>query len=366
MSARERVVVTGVGVVSGAFVGTSAALGVYLAARGRSAAGVASGAAAPGIAIEDGRLAALLLDATEARRWSRVSQLAVAAARLAMSEARLDREASLGLVVGTELGDLRSTMQFADGYLRRGPSGLSPLLFPNTVMNAMASAVSIALGVREASLTLNVPTVGGELALARAARAVASGRLACALAGGVDDLDPEIVGLLDRIGGAIDVRGEGATFLVLETRAHAEARGATVLGEITGAAWHAVPARPYGVGRRVESHAVAAALASAGAAAGDIGWAYRSASGDVARDRWEARVLERALGRRLPTASLAGPIGQHSGLGALRAAAALWTARSGLLPEDGSPTLTRVPHAPGLVHGLGRGGSHIALVVAAP
>ena len=364
MTPREHVVVTGVGAVTGAFVGTSAALGVYLAARGRSA-GVASAVAAPGIAIEAGRLAALLDDA-EARRWSRVSQFAVAAARLAMSEARLDREAPLGLVVGTELGDLRSTMQFADGYLRRGPSGLSPLLFPNTVMNAMASATSIALGVREASLTLNVPTVGGELAVARAARAVASGRMSCALAGGVDDLDREISGLLGETGGAVDVRGEGATFLVLETRAHAEARGATVLGEIGGSAWHAVPARPYGVGRRVESRAVAAALAAADVAPGAIGWVYHSASGDAARDRWEARVLERALGRRAPAASLAATIGQHSGLGALRVAAALWTARSGLLPEDGSATLARVPHGPGLVHGLGRGGNHVALVIEAP
>jgi 3-oxoacyl-[acyl-carrier-protein] synthase II len=364
MTERARVVVTGVGVVSGAFVGTSAALGVYLAARGRSAASVAPGAV-PGVTIEDGRLGALLAD-DEARRWSRVSQFAVAAARLALSDARLPREAPLGLVVGTELGDLRSTMQFADGYLRRGPSGVSPLLFPNTVMNAMASAASIALGVREASLTLNVPTVGGELAIARAVSAITTGRLPCALAGGVDDLAPEIVELLTRIGGATDVRGEGATLLLLEPRASAEARGAAILGEITGSAWSALPARAYGVGRAVESRAVAAALAAAGRTPADIGWVYRSGSGDLARDRWEARVLDRALDRRPAIASLAGPIGQHSGLGALRVAAALWTSRSGLIPVDGSPTLERVPRGPGLVHGLGRGGNNVALVIEGP
>ena len=361
---RERVVVTGVGVVNGALVGTSAALGVYLAARGRSAAAAVAPVPGAGIAIEDGRLATMLDDA-EARRWSRVSQFAVAAARLAVSEARLDADADVGLVVGTEFGDLRSTMQFADGYLRRGSAGLSPLLFPNTVMNAMAAATSIALGVRGASLTLNVPTVGGELAVARAASAIASGRAPCALAGGVDDLEPTILGLLARLGGAVDVRGEGATFLVLESRARAEARGATLLGEVAGAAWHAVPARAHGVGRRVESRAVARALEQAAVAATDVGWVYASASGDVARDRWEERVVERAVGARLPSASLAGRIGQHSGLGVLRVAAALWTARSGLFPAGDAASLVRV-QGRGLVHGLGRGGNQVALVIDAP
>ena len=44
----------------------------------------------------------------------------------------------LAIVVGTEHGDFRSSAEFADGFLRRGPTGLSPMIFPNTVMNAMA------------------------------------------------------------------------------------------------------------------------------------------------------------------------------------------------------------------------------------
>ena len=47
---------------------------------------------------------------------------------------------------------MRSTLAFADGYLARGASGLSPLLFPNTVMNTMAAATAIALAVAAAAL----------------------------------------------------------------------------------------------------------------------------------------------------------------------------------------------------------------------
>src|SRR4029077_9658408 len=85
-----------------------------------------------------------LVEGGEARRLSRVCQLTLAAARLALGESGLDPArdlaGGLGLVVGTELGDYTSTIAFADGFLARGPAGLSPLLFPNTVMNTMAGA----------------------------------------------------------------------------------------------------------------------------------------------------------------------------------------------------------------------------------
>jgi len=43
-------------------------------------------------------------------------------------------------------------------------------------------------------------------------------------------------------------------------------------------------------------------------------------------------------------------------------AAAAWTARAGLLPDEAGGEPTRVS-GPGLVHGLGRGGNHVALVI---
>jgi len=360
MSVRERVVITGVGVVSAALTGGSPALGAWLAApRGPAYA------LGPGLTVDDGMLAPHV-DATESRRLTRVSRLAVAAARLALTDAGLDADGALGLVVGTELGDLHSTMAFADGYLDRGPVGLSALLFPSTVMNTMASATSIAVRARQASLTLNAPDVAGELSVARGAAAVASGRLSAALAGGVDELDPEVARIVERLGPRDDRRGEGATFVVLEGRTAAERRGATILGEISGWAWRSAPARPHGIGRGADGRAVASALAAAGCAAADVRWLYRSAGGDRGRAEWEARVLARALPAVPPSASLATWLGRHSGLGALRVAAATWTARSGLLPADSGGSPAPVAHAPGLVHGLARGGAHVALVVTAP
>src|SRR5262249_40791095 len=222
---RGDVAITGLGVVTRAVTGDSAALGAFLASPSGQGDGT-RGAVAGGN----------LVDATEARRLSRVCQLTIAAARIALREARLDPGVALGLVVGTEFGDLASTHAFADGFLARGPAGLSALLFPNTVMNTMIATTAIAVGAREMAVTLNAPTVAGELAVARAAAAVASGRVPAMLAGGVDESDPVVECELAHLGLGAERRGEGAAFVVLEPPAAARGRGAGVLGEISAAA----------------------------------------------------------------------------------------------------------------------------------
>ena len=116
--------------------------------------------------------------------------------------------------------------------------------------------------------------------------------------------------------GAADVRGEGAGFVVLESLDAARARGARILGEIVGEAWRALAVRPHGVGRATRSPAIAAALAGAGAEAGEIGLVYTSANGDGPREEWERALLDRALApHRPPQRSLSLPAGRHSASG---------------------------------------------------
>jgi len=359
--ARCRVVITGIGVVDPSLTGGSAALGAYLACPrsypGPLASNVLAGA----------------VEGLDVRRLSRVSQLAVAAARLAVRDATPPSDEPLGLVLGTEFGDLRSTHEFAEGYLARGQAGLSALLFPNTVMNTMAAATAIALGARALSLTINAPTLAGELAITRAAACISAGRAERLLAGGVDEMDPFVGEALGQMGVDLGIRGEGAGFLVLESWEAARARGARVLGEIRGAGSGALPARPHGVGRCARSPAVAQALGRAGLDKGAIAWIYASANGDRLRDSWEGTLLAESLApHRPPVTALSMLTGHHAGMGAVRVAAAAWTARSGLfplvVPSSASPvaTVIRVPAAAGLVHGVARGGSQVAIVVGPP
>ena len=141
---RPRVVVTGIGSVSALGCGDGAAVGSALA-RGLSGIGPVRGFPTEGcrsrLGGEVGDLTAYLRDG-EARRLARASQLAVVAARLAVADADFQpgQLAAAGLVLGSHWGDFRSSETFALGFLERGVLALSPLVFPNTVMNAGSPA----------------------------------------------------------------------------------------------------------------------------------------------------------------------------------------------------------------------------------
>jgi len=305
-----------------------------------------------GAGVVDGHASGVLsrlLDETEARRLSRVCQMTVAACRLALAEAGLAGGTALALLVGTEFGDMVSTIRFVDDYLQRGIPGLSALLFPHTVMNTMAATTAIAVSAKDLSLTLNVPTVAGELAIARGAAAVRAGRIDACLAGGADEPPRLVLDTFREAGAGADVRGEGAGFVVLEALDAARARGARILGEVVGEAWRALAVRPHGVGRGGRSRAITAALAGAGAEPGRIGRVYTSASGDAQREVWERALLDDALApHRPPQRSLSLPAGRHSGIAARSVATAATEAGDGLA----------------LVHAVARGGNQVAIVVA--
>jgi len=232
----------------------------------------------------------------------------------------------------------------------------------------MAAVAAISLGAKASSVTLNQATVAGDLAVVRGAALIADGRAEAVVAGGVDELFSDVyqnlarLGVLSPMGGAAPegcrpfahdhngpVLGEGATFLVLEEREAARARGAAIYAEVLGAAWGGIPVAPHTApaGRRDARAITRRALGQAGVEAGSLARCYGSGNGDPALDDWEIRLLA-ADGVRDPV-SLAPLFGQHGGLGVLRVAAAALDARAG--------------RAPALVHGIARGGCRTALVV---
>lgn len=374
----RRVVVTGLGTVNASTAGGREAL-VGALALGRSAIGpvrtfaVADCGSRLAAEVDEATLASLV-DRDAARRLSRICRLALGACLLAVRDAGIAGGPGLGIVVGTEHGDFTSSRDFAQGFLRRGPAGLSPMIFPNTVMNTMASIAAIAVGAKAPSVTVNQATLAGDLAVARGARLITDGRAEAVVAGGVDELFEDVYRGLSQMGALSPMRGpapegcrpfaadhngpvlgEGATFLVLEEREAARARGARIVAEIVEAAWGNVPTTPHtGRARRRDSASpVARLLRDRGPERFER--CYGAGNGDPAVDDWERALLGRELTARpglVPPVSLAPLFGQHGGLGALRVGAAALDA------ERGAGSV--------LVHGIARGGCRTALVVEPP
>jgi len=311
------------------------------------------------------------------RRMDWASQMAVGACRAALADAGLDAAAlpaeRTSLALGSAYGNLQETATFLDRLFTRG-SG-NPLVFPNLVFNAPLAYASIELGIRGETAMFSMLEASGEVAIGWGIDAVASGRAALCLAGGVDELgmvlhrvleegrrlSPGVPRPFDRHADGM-AAGEGAAVLVLERVADARARGARVYATVSAVPAFAVPAPVHGWSS--DAVALRAGLA---ASLADSPAVFVSACGDLPRDRLEARVFAAGV-RPVVVTAIRGTVGEFGAAGALAAAAAARAVSEGVLPPTlgiatplgGLDVVTgaarSMPLRGGLVPGLARGG----------
>ena len=175
------------------------------------------------------------------RRLDRPSRFAWVAAHQAFQDARLDPKPigeRLAVAVGTQTGGSEASEAFMRPYLQRGPEGASPLIFPNSVANAASGHLALAFGLKGPSATFVDRENAAFAALDQAVRWLRAGWAEVALVIGTDGLFPLLVDvcrgarLMDRHGnpevgsGRGFLPGEGAQAFLLESRLHAETRGA--------------------------------------------------------------------------------------------------------------------------------------------
>ena len=241
---------------------------------------------------------AVRLDPAEARRLSRSDRLAVVAVAEAARMAGLDdrARAEVGLAVGATTGGMLETEE-AYGRWRRGDVRRPRLSgFLGMPLSTVGAAIAQSLGCFGPRTTVSTACSSGALAITAAAGMVARGEAPVAVAVGVDvlcrltyagfdalqALDPEPCRPFDVRRRGLSL-GEGAGALVVETVAHARARGAAVRALLLGAgvtadAHHVTAPRPDAAG-------AIAALRGALAAALDALVAMRAREGAaLARD----------------------------------------------------------------------------------
>lgn len=405
--ARDRVVITGVGVIS-ALADNVTALHEALS-RGESAVGDITlfdrelSRGARGAEIKDFDAKRYLGD-VNLRPLDRTGQLAVCGAKGALEASGWTREmreaVDVDLVLGTMFCCVRTNTQFDRATLVSGPKHIKPLDFANTVINSATGQTAIWHRLRGASMTICAGTTSGLHALQYAARRVALGWSDAVLVGGVEELCFETwfgfaqSGHLQPIGDEGGPKpfsrgrngflpGEGSGYLMLESATAASARGAPILGELAGWGSSYDPTRGASQGGGIDAgtRAVASALAQADISAAEIGCLGLSGNGSPNGDRDQACALREVFGSRLssvPAFALAGALGETFGAsGLLHAITLLESGRMGLIPpsrsgenDDASLPALRLSASPidsAFLHGLvianGFDGSTAAVVL---
>jgi 3-oxoacyl-[acyl-carrier-protein] synthase II len=272
-------------------------------------------------------LAALVpwLERDKARRMSAPSRMAVAAARLALEDAAIERASLHGrdvaVCLGTGFGPNEFTARILDQLRETGPESVSPFLFMESVANAHAGQVALDSGLRGANATIVQREASGLLALAQGLTYLSDPRCELALVGVVDEMGPLTHAMLDRFGAlsrggpfgecgrAFDaerngfVASEGATVLVLEREERARARNAPIRARVRAALRANDPsasATSWGRGHAELAFALRKGLARHGLESRGIERVVSGASGSRAGDRLEGRVLRQLFGAQLP------------------------------------------------------------------
>ncbi|MCI0568071.1 MAG: hypothetical protein L0Z52_07770 [Acidobacteria bacterium] len=189
------------------------------------------------------------LPARKLRRMGELSQIWTLACLLARTDARLDAEEAStppekrGTFMGTGLGCTDTTWEYLEGMLKDGMGSASPYLFAESVANAPAGHSAMETDARGTCVTLTCGDASAAAALGTAARALRDGRLEMAYCGGVELMTEPLLRVLAPLGGPSHL-GEGAVCLILETLQRAKNRKARILAEIVGVGLASDPQAP--------------------------------------------------------------------------------------------------------------------------
>jgi len=302
----------------------------------------------------------------ERKHVSRVLPLALAAATEALNTAGLDmaslsmkEKQRFGVILGSGGGSQEFTEEQYRLFFHQQYSKMSLFCVPTGVMGTLSSELSVRFGLRGTSNVITTGCTSSTDAFGYSMRQIQSGRLDMVLSGGADA--PIALGIIkgfilmkiltdswneepsrgsrpfsvNRDGFVV---AEGAWMYVLEEYEHARARGAKMLAEVAGygstcEAFHRVRLQECG---EEPARAIKLAMKAAGITSQNVQYVNLHGTSTQLNDRIETRALKLALGehaREVPMSALKSQIGHPQGAcGAAGVAATIVAMQSGQIP----------------------------------
>jgi 3-oxoacyl-[acyl-carrier-protein] synthase II len=263
------------------------------------------------------------VDPKDARRMGLFTQYALAAAKQAWQDAGLAEGGAdserVAVMIGNGIGGAEIDDEGYKILHERGPGRLSPMLIPKLIANEAAGNISIALGAKGAVHTIVTACASGTDALGLALDLIRAGRADVVVAGGTEATITEYC-----VGGFCSMKAlstkyndtpekacrpfdkdrdgfimsEGAAILILESEAHAKARGARVYAEFagygtSGDAYHLTAPDPEAAGA---VRAIKQALKDAGLASEDVDYVNAHGTSTPLNDPMETKAVKAVFG----------------------------------------------------------------------
>lgn len=262
---------------------------------------------------------AAILGQRDARRRDRYQQLASVAAIEAMQHSGLqvtdENRERIGIYMGTGVGGISTLVSQEHTLLDSGLRRLSPFAITMIMPNGAGGMLAIDYGIQGPSMTITTACAAGSDAIGHAFKAIRYGELDAVLTGGAEAIITSVaIGGFERAGATSTksnetpqpfdknrdglIPGEGAGLLVLESLEHAQARGAKILGEISGYghstdAHHITAPSEGGVGA---ARAISMAMRVAGIEPADVDYISAHGTATPLNDTFETMAIKKALG----------------------------------------------------------------------
>ncbi len=329
----------------------------------------------------------------------RTARLGIAAARDAVADSGFEPTGD-PVRYGVAVGVGGTGPAVGGAGVARGDIRLDAYTAARSMPNTTAAGISKHFGLRGPSMTYSTACASGSNAIGEALRMIQYGRVDAVVAGGADSqFDPVIMDAFQRIGALSSrhdapheasrpfdagrdgfIMGEGAAFLVLEEREHAEARGARIYAELAGYgtncdAFHIVMPRRDG---SVAAGCMSEALADAGLDPAEVGHINAHGTSTPRNDQAEAKAIAQVFGATPPPLTAPkGVVGHMFGAaGSFEAVVTVLSLEQKLLPpvanferpDDGVQldVVTGTPRAaepaPAISNSFGFGGHNSTLV----
>lgn len=347
------------------------------------------------------------IDKKKIRKMDRFSQLAFAAAKMAIEDAKLDLEKEdpfrVGVIVGSGIGGLSTVAAEHKVLLEKGPRRVSPFMIPMLITNIAAGEIAIAYNIQGPNYSLSSACATSNHTIGDALRLIHYGDADVIIAGGSEAAvtplglagfcsaralstrndDPEHASRpFDKERDGF-VMGEGAGIVILESLEHALSRGVPIRAELIGYgatddAYHITAPSPDG---QSAARAMSNALADGGIKPEEVGYINAHGTSTPLNDKVETLAIKKVFGDyayKIPISSSKSMIGHLLGAaGVVELIATILSMEKEILPPtinyefpDPECDLDYVPNKArpkkinvALSNSLGFGGHNATLVV---